>query len=56
MKFELCRHCGEETIGADKCKSCYEVFKFVCPECNVVYEEYHTKCTDAQTLEKIIIE
>ena len=48
MQFELCRHCGEETIEAGKCKTCQRVFKFVCPECNVVYEEFHSDCSDAR--------
>ena len=56
MQFELCRHCGEETIEADKCQTCQKVFKFVCPECNVVYEEFHSNCSDAPVLEKIVIE
>lgn len=56
MQFELCRHCGEETIAADKCQTCQKVFKFVCPECNVVYEEYHSDCSSAPILEKMIIE
>jgi len=56
MQFELCRHCGEETIEADKCKTCQRVFKYVCPECNVVYEEFHTDCSDAKILKKIVIE
>ena len=56
MQFELCRHCGEETIKADKCKTCREVFKFVCPECNIVYEEFHSNCQDNRVIEKAIIE
>ena len=56
MRFELCRHCGEETIQADKCKLCREVFKFVCPECNIVYEDHHTNCSDTRILEKIVID
>ncbi len=56
MQFELCRHCGEETIEADKCKTCQRAFKFVCPECNVMYEEFHSDCSDAPILEKIVIE
>jgi hypothetical protein len=56
MRFELCRHCGEETIQADKCNTCLEAYKFVCPECNIVYEDYHTNCVDNRAVEKIIIE
>ena len=56
MRLELCRHCGEETIEADKCKTCQEVFKFVCPECNIVYEEFHSNCVDNRVVEKVIIE
>ncbi|MGI0064784.1 MAG: hypothetical protein ACREAL_07945 [Nitrosopumilaceae archaeon] len=56
MNPKLCRHCGEETLGADKCKTCKQVFKFVCPECNIVYEEYHSNCTDTRILQKIIID
>ncbi len=56
MQFELCRHCGEETIEAGKCQTCQKVFKFVCPECNIVYEEYHSDCTSTPILEKIVIE
>jgi transcription elongation factor Elf1 len=56
MQFELCRHCGEETIEVGKCKTCQKVFKFVCPECNIVYEEYHSDCTSTPILEKIVIE
>ena len=56
MQFELCRHCGEETMEVDKCKTCQRFFKFVCPECNVVYEEFHTDCADDEILEKIVID
>jgi hypothetical protein len=56
MQFELCRHCGEETMEAGKCQTCQKVLKFVCPECNIVYEEYHSGCTSAPLLEKIVIE
>ena len=56
MRFELCRHCGEETIDTEKCKTCHEVFKHVCPECNIVYEDYHSNCVDNRVLEKVVIE
>ncbi len=56
MQFELCRRCGEETMEAGKCKTCQRIFKYVCPECNVIYEEFHTDCSDARILEKIVNE
>ncbi len=56
MQFELCRHCGEQTIQASKCQSCLKPFKFVCPECNILYEEYHSECATAPILQKIVIE
>ena len=54
MQFELCRHCGEQTIKADKCNICQRVFKFVCPECNIVYEEYHSDCQTVPVIKKIV--
>jgi len=56
MRIELCRHCGEETIEADKCAICHEIYKFVCPECNIIFDNFHSNCTEKQELGKIIID
>ena len=56
MRTELCRHCGEETIEAEKCNICRESFKFLCPECNVIYEDYHSNCQEITELGKVVID
>ncbi len=52
---KLCRRCGEETVGTEKCSVCHEVFKYLCPECNVIYEDFHSNCSEIEQLGKIII-
>ena len=52
---KLCRRCGEETVGAEKCSVCHAVFKYLCPECNVIYEDFHSNCSEIEQLGKVII-
>ena len=56
MRNEICRRCGEDTTQIEKCTICHQVIKSLCPECNVVFDSYHSKCTEIDQLGKIVIE
>ena len=56
MPNEICRRCGEDTTLIEKCPICAQVIKSLCPECNVVFESFHSECIEIDKLGKIVIE
>ena len=56
MRNEICRRCGEDTNQIEKCTICHQVIKSLCPECNIVFDSYHSKCIEIDQLGKIVIE